>query len=193
MVNIFNSTKYSAALPQLPDHEKKYKRRKKRKREMNEHSPIPPIQESAVDVAISKEKATELTPVVDSEIQNLCHVLPHTNEQNSARERAPVFTSWRAPTPQRTSDRLCAMPQLVVSVFHSQPKNLGQEASHTPLSFFGLAIQLAIKSKTPEIRYSLKGTLKNSIKLADTWQHRLLTSFHLLIPSYVPKSRFKCD
>lgn len=69
------------------------RKEKKRKGEMNEHSPIPYIQESAPDVAISKEKATELTPVVDSEIQNLCQVLPHTNEQNSGRERAPVFTS----------------------------------------------------------------------------------------------------
>lgn len=68
MVNIFNSTKYSAVLPQLQDHKKKYRRRKKRKREMNEHSPIPPIQESAADVTISKEKATGLTPVVDNEL-----------------------------------------------------------------------------------------------------------------------------
>lgn len=82
MANIFNSTKYSAALlscTQSQDHGKEHKRRKKRKREMDEHSPIPSIQESAVDVAISKEKVTELTPVVESETQNLCQVLPHTN------------------------------------------------------------------------------------------------------------------
>lgn len=35
---------------------------------MNEHRPIPPIQESAADVTISKEKATGLTPVVDNEL-----------------------------------------------------------------------------------------------------------------------------
>lgn len=43
---------------------------------MDEHSPIPSIQESAADF---KEKTMELTPVVDSETQNLCQVLPHTN------------------------------------------------------------------------------------------------------------------
>lgn len=59
---------------------------------MNGHSPVPSLQESAVHVAISKEKATELTPVADSEIQNLCQVLPHTNERNSGRERAPAVT-----------------------------------------------------------------------------------------------------
>lgn len=59
---------------------------------MNGHGPVPSVQESAVHVAISKEKATELTPVVDSEIQNLCQVLPHTNEQSSGRERAPAVT-----------------------------------------------------------------------------------------------------
>lgn len=138
--NIFNSTKYSAALPQLQDHEKEHKRRKKRKREMDEHSPIPSIQESTADVAISKEKDTELTQVVDSEIQNLYQVLPHTNEQNSGRERAPDFTNWWATTPQRVSHRLWAMLQLAVSRFHSQHESLGQELSHTPLFFFGLAI-----------------------------------------------------
>lgn len=93
MANIFNSTKFSAALPQLQDHEKEYKRRKKRKREINEHSPVPSIQESAAYMASSKEKATELTPIIDSEMQNLCQVLPHINEHNSGRERGPSFTN----------------------------------------------------------------------------------------------------
>lgn len=153
---------------------------------MNEHSPIPYIQESAPDVAISKQKATELTPVVASEIQNLCQVLPHTNEQNSGRERAPVFTSWWATTPQCTSNRLWAMPQLVVSGFHSQPKNLGQEAHHTPLYCLHLAIQLAIKSKTPEIRGSLER--HNSLKLADTWQHRVLSPSLASVSLFLPTS-----
>lgn len=60
---------------------------------MDEHSPVPSIQESAADVAISKEKATELTAVVDSETKNLCQVLPHAKEENSERERAPAFTN----------------------------------------------------------------------------------------------------
>lgn len=47
---------------------------------MDKHSPIPSIQESAGDMAISKEKATDwLTPVVDSETPNLFQVLPHTS------------------------------------------------------------------------------------------------------------------
>lgn len=80
-----------------------------------------------------------------------------------------------------------------VSGFQSQPERLGQEASHTPPSFFGPAIQSTIKSKTPDEMFSKR---HNSLKLADTWQHTVmlpLTSFSPSIPSRFPKCRLKYD
>lgn len=162
MANIFNSTMYSAALSQVRDHEKEYEERKKRKRKMNEHGPVPSTQEP-VYMATSKWKATEPSPFRWLIVRCAAHArlyLTQINRTQEGRELQLSLTgNHTTASQQHAVGDTISLFGANVSGLRSQAERLGQEASQTAPSFIGLPIQLAVKSKTPEMRCSPKGTI----------------------------------